>query len=454
MENLRLFLGTYNVGTSTPEVTLNSLLGLPVDHKSDKIQLPDIYVLSFQEVKAQPQNMLLDALFDDPWTFACRELLEIWNYVKIKSVRLQGLLLNVYCLRKHLLNIREIESEYTRTGLSGMWGNKGAVSIRLSIYGCSLCFVNSHLSAHDNQLKDRVEDYNSIIKDQEFHVAETTEIFFHDYVFWMGDLNFRLIEEFDETPEEIERRIVKNEYKKLFAYDQLRHVMKNGEAFSELTEQDPEFPPTFKFEVGTNRYDHKRRPAWCDRILYRVNPHNYENVTLKVDQLSYKNHPSYLLSDHKPVTAEFNIKIPAKHLKITTRVSVDQVFSDYSERVVEFDKIVSWTQDEENTAKYKITQDIPATKEDWIGLFKENFSSLDDYVSYEYVSKCSTPTSEMKSPMKGSSAKILKYEITFSELPSRCKGNYCLVYISQTEDKVISVWGISNAFPVVKNDSD
>jgi endonuclease/exonuclease/phosphatase family metal-dependent hydrolase len=455
MENLRLYLGTYNVGTSTPDDKLNNLLGLPSDHKTDKLQLPDIYVLSFQEVKAQPQNMLLDALFDDPWTYACREILQEFNYVKIKSVRLQGLLLNIYCLRKHLLNIREIESEYTRTGLSGMWGNKGAVSARLSIYGCSLCFVNSHLSAHDHQLKDRIEDYNSIIKDQEFHVGETTEIFFHDYVFWMGDLNFRLHEELDETPEEIEKVIGKNDLKKLFLYDQLRYVMKKGEAFSELTEQDPDFPPTFKFEVGTSKYDHKRRPAWCDRILYRVNPDNYENVTLKVDQLSYRHHPSYLLSDHKPVTAEFNIKIPAKHLKLSTGLSADQVFSDYSERIVEFDKVVSWTQDEENTAKYKITQDIPSTKEDWIGLFKENFSSLDDYVTYEYVSKCSTPTSEAKSPMKGASSKNeLKYDITFSELPNRCRGNYCLVYFSQSDDKVISVLGISNSFPVVKNDSD
>lgn len=88
-------------------------------------------------------------------------------------------------------------------------------------------------------------------------MEETTEIFFHDYVFWMGDLNFRLQEEYDKTPEEIERDIVKNEYKKLFTYDQLRYVMKKGEAFSELEEKDPEFPPTFKFEVGTNRYDHK-----------------------------------------------------------------------------------------------------------------------------------------------------------------------------------------------------
>ncbi|XP_063925586.1 phosphatidylinositol 4,5-bisphosphate 5-phosphatase A-like isoform X2 [Zophobas morio] len=442
MENLKLYLGTYNVGTNNPDARLNTLLGLPDDPKNEKFQLPDLYILSFQEVKAQPQNMLLDALFDDPWTYAIKDLLERYNYVKIKSVRLQGLLLNIYCLRKHLLNIREIESEYTRTGLSGMWGNKGAVSIRLSIYGCSLCFVNSHLSAHDNQLKDRVEDYNSIIKDQEFHVAETTEIFFHDYVFWMGDLNFRLHEDYDATPEEIERLVYKKECPKLFLFDQLRYVMNRGEAFSELVEADPEFPPTFKFEVGTDRYDHKRRPAWCDRILYRVNPHNYENVTLKVDQLSYKHHPCYQLSDHKPVTAEFNIK-------------VDQVFSDYSERIVEFDKIVSWSQDEENTAKYRITQGIPATKDDWIGLFKENFSSLDDYITYEYVSKCSTPTPEGKSPMKGASSKNeQKYEITFSELPNRCKGNYCLVYFSQSEDKVISVLGISNAFPVIKEDSD
>ena len=57
--------------------------------------------------------------------------------------------------------------------------------------------------------------------------------------------------------------------------------------------------------------------------------------------------------------------------------------------------------------------------------------------------------------MKGASSKNeQKYEITFSELPNRCKGNYCLVYFSQSEDKVISVLGISNAFPVIKEDSD
>lgn len=53
----------------------------------------------------------------------------------------------------------------------------------------------------------------------------------------------------------------------------------------------------------------RRRPAWCDRILYCVNSNNYENVTLNVEQLSYKSHPNVDLSDHRPVSAEFLIKV-------------------------------------------------------------------------------------------------------------------------------------------------
>ncbi|XP_074038341.1 inositol polyphosphate 5-phosphatase K isoform X1 [Leptinotarsa decemlineata] len=448
MDNLRLYISTYNVGTSNPDQELKELFALS-DQKNEKG--PDFFILGFQEVKAQPHNMVMDSLFDDPWTLASKELLQR-DYIKLKSVRLQGLLLLVFSLRKHLLNIRDMESEYTRTGLAGMWGNKGAVTIRLSIYGCSICFVNAHLSAHDNQLKDRVEDYNSIIQEQEFHVAETSKIFYHDYVFWMGDLNFRLQEEFDKTPEEIERLIIKKELKKLFEHDQLRAVMKKGEAFSELTEQDPDFPPTFKFEVGAPCYDHKRRPAWCDRILYCVNRHNYENVTLKVEQLSYKSHPSYTLSDHRPVTAEFMIKIPQQVQKIMKEaslpLSVDQVFSDYSECVIEFDEIGRWDADIDNYVYYTVTKDVPETTDDWIGLFKDNFDALDDYITYEYVNKCTTPieASGKSTDAHGDLSKPTRFKVIFPEVPNHVRGVFCLVYFSQTEDKVSSVLGMSNPF--------
>lgn len=113
----RLYIATYNVGTSGPDQDLRDLLSL-IDLKNEKI--PDFFILGFQEVKAQPQNMLLDTLFDDPWTYACKEILQK-DYIKLKSVRLQGLLIVIFGLKKHLLNVREIESEYTRTGLAGMW---------------------------------------------------------------------------------------------------------------------------------------------------------------------------------------------------------------------------------------------------------------------------------------------------------------------------------------------
>jgi len=50
-----------------------------------------------------------------------RDVLSKWDYVKVKTIRLQGLVLSLFCLRKHLLHLRDIETQYTRTGFGGMW---------------------------------------------------------------------------------------------------------------------------------------------------------------------------------------------------------------------------------------------------------------------------------------------------------------------------------------------
>lgn len=55
---------------------------------------------------------------------------------------------------------------------------------------------------------------------------------------------------------------------------------------------------------------HRRRPSWTDRILYKVNAIDmYNDVELKAEQHTYKSHPTYSVSDHKPVTGEFDIKV-------------------------------------------------------------------------------------------------------------------------------------------------
>lgn len=189
-----------------------------------------------QEVKSQPQNIVLDyILLEDPWTRAfryilkwhvphayeyiiliwdanlferrglivdiCRDVLKKYDYVKIRSQRLQGLVLNAFCLRKHLTRLRLIEAHYTKTGFGGMWvrgqcvnedlhfangvalfqGNKGAVSVRMNAYGVSVCVVNSHLTPHDHLLADRIADYNTIVTDHTFTVLDTSKILYHEY---------------------------------------------------------------------------------------------------------------------------------------------------------------------------------------------------------------------------------------------------------------------------------
>lgn len=58
---------------------------------------------------------------DDPWTQRLKELLGERGYIMIKSLQMQGLLLVLFTKRHHLLHVREVETEYTRTGLGGMW---------------------------------------------------------------------------------------------------------------------------------------------------------------------------------------------------------------------------------------------------------------------------------------------------------------------------------------------
>ncbi|CAB0004694.1 unnamed protein product [Nesidiocoris tenuis] len=243
------------------------------------------------------------------WHCSSRDVLAGLGYVKAKTVRLVGIIMSVFCLRKHVIHLRDMQTLCTRTGLKGLWGNKGGVSIRLQIYGCSLCFVNCHLAAHDHLLQERISDYNNILDNQKFDCRESVSILFHDYVFWFGDLNFRLNEPATLPSAEIEKRVKAKDYKSLLEYDQLKTVMASGDAFSELVEPNLDFPPTYKYNFHTSEYDLSRRPGWTDRILYKVNPNVYENVTLDITPQSYKAIDSVVYSDHKPVVATFAIKV-------------------------------------------------------------------------------------------------------------------------------------------------
>lgn len=52
---------------------------------------------------------------------------------------------------------------------------------------------------------------------------------------------------------------------------------------------------------------------------------------------------------------------------------------------VEFQPVSAWFIDEENSVSYKLIGDVRPVSGDWVGLFHNQFSSLDEYIVYEYV---------------------------------------------------------------------
>ncbi|XP_065201140.1 inositol polyphosphate 5-phosphatase K-like [Planococcus citri] len=436
MDTLRIYIITWNVATRSPDENMLDLLD--VKKFKNKDSLPDFYIIGLQEVKSQPQNYVMDTFFNDPWTNAFKTALAPYDYVKVKTSRLVGLLLNIFCLRKHVVHLRDIYTEQTRTGLMGFWGNKGAVTTRLQIYGCSVCFVNCHLAPHDNFVKERIDDYNTILQGQKFTVKDTTTILFHDYVFWFGDLNFRLDDEISLPANVIIKKIESNQIASLLDHDQLKQVMASGEAFSELIENGPTFQPTYKYNFHSQVYDPKRRPAWTDRILYRVNKFAYENITLDVKQISYKSYDQYLLSDHKPVASEITMK----------------VFSNYTERQVELKPVDSWVIDSENKAIVTMEADVTPSDWDWIGVFKDNFTGLDEYVTYVFLPISTHENHSNDSECEGESMvatssavnqPCTSYVVTFPDTAIRAPGNYRLLYFTKNSDSIL---GMSECFTV------
>lgn len=75
------------------------------------------------------------------------------------------------------------------------------------------------------------------------------------YVFWIGDLNFRLADGL--TTHDIDALVKKNHLDVLLEKDQLIAVMENREAFAELTEEKITFPPTYKYEFASQEFDFK-----------------------------------------------------------------------------------------------------------------------------------------------------------------------------------------------------
>ncbi|XP_018411019.1 PREDICTED: phosphatidylinositol 4,5-bisphosphate 5-phosphatase A isoform X1 [Nanorana parkeri] len=419
-DDYRVYVITWNVGCAVPPTDLTSLLCLNAgDGKTD------MFIIGLQEVNSMINKRLKDALFSDQWSEVFMDVLSPFSYVLVSSVRMQGCLLLVFAKYYHLPFLRDVQTDCTRTGLGGYWGNKGGVSIRLSLFGHMVCFLNCHLPAHMENSDQRVDNFESILQLQQFQGPLANGVLDHDLVFWFGDLNFRID---DLDLHFVKSAIQGNKLSLLWEKDQLNMAKCYEPVLSGFMEGPLTFPPTYKYDVGTNTYDtssKKRKPAWTDRILWKMKNPLSKNASGKADMssstseelsmtlLSYGCHMHYTESDHKPVSAIFSLKFPTCLAAPLVHIWVHD----------------EWLQPADALVTYRWSSVYLKSSWDWIGLYKVGFRHHKDYVSYVWV----------KADDDGDGGRQ-QYQVIFSEesLP-KGTGEYLLGYYSNIMSTLIGV---------------
>ncbi|KAK8942047.1 Type I inositol 1,4,5-trisphosphate 5-phosphatase 1 [Platanthera guangdongensis] len=229
------------------------------------------------------------------------------SFVRIISKQMVGVYLSIWVRRSLRKHIQNLKISTVGVGAMGYIGNKGSISASMSIYQTLFCFVCCHLTSgeKDGDKLRRNAEVQEIHKRTLFRstpgIGLPKTIFDHERIIWLGDLNYRMDLSYDATHELISRK----DWSKLIEHDQLKKELRKGRAFDGWLEGVINFPPTYKYELSSERYiggDPKvgrRTPAWCDRILSfgkGIRLVEYRRSELK-------------LSDHRPVTAIFMVDV-------------------------------------------------------------------------------------------------------------------------------------------------
>ncbi|XP_072953878.1 type I inositol polyphosphate 5-phosphatase 10-like isoform X1 [Typha angustifolia] len=234
------------------------------------------------------------------------------RYNLIACKKMVGIFLTVWVRRELLQNIGHLRLSSVGRGIMGYLGNKGCISVSMSLHQTSFCFICTHLASGEKEGDElrRNSDVTEILKHTQFRricrragrrIPE--RILEHDRIIWLGDLNYRISLSYSET----KNLLAENNWDALFEKDQLKIEREAGRVFKGWREGKIYFAPTYKYSSNSDAYagetvtskKKRRTPAWCDRILWRGDG---------IVQLSYIRGESKF-SDHRPVCAVFIVEV-------------------------------------------------------------------------------------------------------------------------------------------------
>ncbi|XP_051123713.1 type IV inositol polyphosphate 5-phosphatase 3-like isoform X2 [Andrographis paniculata] len=267
---IRTLSGTERIGLAWPEPPLH-LLPHHVLERPTLLKSSKSFCGSLKSRKVHDSGVLSDLV-----SLAELDLESIINhkrrppYVRIVSKQMVGILITIWVRRGLRRHIQNLNVSTVGVGAMGYLGNKGSISVSMSVHQTLFCFVCTHLTSGEKEADSikRNADVYEIHKRTQFNslagIQLPKSIYAHERIIWLGDLNYRINLPYEQTRE----LISKKEWSILAEFD-----------------QDP----------GPGR----RTPAWCDRILTfgsGMKLSSYRRSELK-------------LSDHRPVTASYTVEV-------------------------------------------------------------------------------------------------------------------------------------------------
>ncbi|KAK7391208.1 hypothetical protein VNO78_19620 [Psophocarpus tetragonolobus] len=295
------------IGLSWPEPPLHLLSQRPLDRPTSFKS-----VRSFSASKSFRTCQTFKQTIDDIGLLAEVDLEALMkrkrrsSYVRIVSKQMVGIFITIWVRRSLRKHIQNLKVSTVGVGVMGYIGNKGSVSVSMSIYQTLFCFICTHLTAGEKEGDEnkRNADVREILQRTHFNsladIGVPRNILDHERIIWLGDLNYRINLSYQKTRDFISKK----QWSKLIEKDQLTKELERG-VFDGWSEGTLNFPPTYKYEINSEKYygeDPKvgrRTPSWCDRIL---------SYGMGMRLLRYGT-SGLKFSDHRPVTATYMAEV-------------------------------------------------------------------------------------------------------------------------------------------------